>query len=578
MRVTLRVSPIVARAPVAHLGSGTVTTKEHPKMRFALTLTAALLTSTAALAEDIVIRADITDATVFLSGAEITRRGSVTVPPGTHRLLIAMPDAAQADRIEVSGPDGLAFGPPQRLSGHVIAEGALDDPEQAAARATVTTAQDAVQQAQDDLTAADATLRALEAQLSYLSALARGGPDGAAMPADPTTLPQLLATLGAETARVQAETLAAQVARRDLAEALADRQSDLAAAMADLARLRPLGTAIDVVEVTLTADTETEAEVTLAYLSHAAGWEPSYELRLDSDTGALEIARFVALSTSGAARWQDVAMTFSTAEPSRQRAPSTLYPTPARIIEPLRPMPADIARTADADFGLAEMAPAAAVVAEPRAALQIDGLSVSYAYATPVSIGPDGTAVLPFDTLTLDTRTEARAVPRSDETAFLTAMGRNDTGEPILPGYSAFFRDGALVGEDMIGLIPEGAEFDLAFGPLDHLRLIWIDRSLAEGDRGVFVSSNTQDRSIAFGVENTSGTPEQVRLIYATPFAEQEDLDLDLTLSPTPDARDIDDLRGVHAWDLTVAPGQTALVEMRVELGWPEGQVLTWRP
>ncbi len=107
-----------------------------------------------------------------------------------------MPDAAQAERIEVSGPEGLTLGPPQQLSGHVIAEGALDDPEQAAARAVVEVARDAVQQAQDDLTAADAALRALEAQLSYLSALSRGGPDGAAMPADPATLPQLLATLG----------------------------------------------------------------------------------------------------------------------------------------------------------------------------------------------------------------------------------------------------------------------------------------------------------------------------------------------------------------------------------------------
>ena len=547
-------------------------------MRFALSLTAALLASTAALADDIVIRADIAEATVFLSGAEITRRGTITVPVGTHRLLIAMPDAAQAERIEVSGPDGLTLGPPQQLSGHVIAEGSLDDPEQAAARAAVEAARDAVQQAQDDLTAADATLRALEAQLSYLSALSRGGPEGAAMPADPATLPQLLATLGTETARVQAESLAAQIARRDLAEALADRQADLAAAMADLARLRPLGTTIDVIEVSLIADAETEAEVTIDYLSYGAGWEPNYEFHLDSDTGALTVERFVALYTSGAARWQDVAMTFSTAEPTRQRQPSAVFPTPARIMAPAPAASDEIARIGSPAFGLAEPAPVAISAAVPRAALQLDGLSVSYVYATPVSIGPSGEAVLPFDTLALETETEARAIPRSDLTAFLVAMGRNDTGEAILPGFTAFFRDGALIGEDMIGLIPDGAEFDLAFGPLDHLRLRWIDRSLAEGDRGIFTTTNTQDRSIAFGVENTSGTAEQVRLIYATPFAEQEDLELELTLTPAPDARDIDDLRGVHAWDLTVAPGQTAMVEMRVELDWPEGQVLTWWP
>ena len=68
-------------------------------MRIALFLAALLMGSAAAFADDIVIRADIAEATVFLSGAEVTRRGTVSVPPGTHRLLIAMPDAAQADRI-----------------------------------------------------------------------------------------------------------------------------------------------------------------------------------------------------------------------------------------------------------------------------------------------------------------------------------------------------------------------------------------------------------------------------------------------------------------------------------------------
>ena len=547
-------------------------------MRFSLTLTAALLASTAAFADDIVIRADIAEATVFLSGAEITRRGTITVPAGTHRLLIAMPDAAQADGIDVSGPEGLSFGPPQLVAGHVIAEGSLDDPEQAAARAAVEAAEDAVQQAQDDLTAADATLRALEAQLSYLSALARGGPEGATMPADPATLPQLLATLGAETGRVQGEILAAQVARRDLARALTDRQAELSAASAELARLSPFGTAVDAIEVTLRAPSETEGEVVVDYLSYNAGWEPAYELHLDSETGALDIERYFVVYTSGGLVWRDVSMTFDTAEPTRQRSPSDVFPTPARIVEPAPPAAA-VRLGTNAEFGIADAAPEPAVILEDTAAMVgFDGLSVRYSYAQPVSIGPEGETVLRFDSLTLDTETEARAAPRRDTTAFLVSMGRNETGEPILPGYATFFRDGALIGEDVIDMIPDGAELELAFGPLDHLRLIWIDRTLAEGDRGVFTSSNTQERAIAFGVENTSGTAEVVRLIYATPFSEQEDLELELTLAPAPDARDIDDLRGVHAWDLTVEPGETRMIEMGVALEWPEGQILTWWP
>ena len=173
---------------------------------------------------------------------------------------------------------------------------------------------------------------------------------------------------------------------------------------------------------------------------------------------------------------------------------------------------------------------------------------------------------------------EIRAVPRIDQTAYLLATLRNDSGAPILPGPARYFRDGALIGQDWRPLIPMGAKAELGFGPLDHLRLIWIDRSLAEGDRGIFVTANTQERRIAFGVENTGDRNETLRLLYATPFAEQEDLRLSMTPAPQPNVVDVDDLRGVQAWAFSVAPGETKLVEMGLSFAWPEGQELIWQP
>ncbi|MHA7887273.1 DUF4139 domain-containing protein [Roseicyclus sp.] len=548
-------------------------------MRFALSLTALLLGS-AAHADDILIRADIAAATVYLSGADVTRSAEVTLPAGAHRLLIALPDAAQADRLSVAGPEGLTLGPLERISSYAIAEGALDTPAQAQARAAVETAEEALRAALDAVATADGTIRALEAQMDYLAALTRGGSDGAAMPGDPALVPQLLATLGSETARVQAELLAARAERRTLTEAATDAQDALAAASDALARLRPLGTAVDVIAVPVQAMDATEGDIRLDYLTYGAGWEPGYEIRLDSGTGALELARFVTVYASGSALWQGVEMSFSTAEPNRQRIPSVLSPSPARIVEPQSPAN-DAAGFASSLQRLVEpeaMAVMEPVMVEDRAALRIEGLSLTYDYATSVSIGPSGEAVLPLDALTLQAETEARAVPRFDETAFLVATATNDSGEPILPGYARFYRDGALVGEDLLPMIAAGAEAEMGFGPLDHLRLVWIDRSLAEGDRGLFTSASTQERRIGFGVENTSDRAETVRLLYATPFAEQEDLGLELSLSPAPDARDVDELRGVHAWSLELGPGETGMVEMTVTLDWPEDQRLTWRP
>ncbi|WP_224816580.1 DUF4139 domain-containing protein [Hasllibacter sp. MH4015] len=538
-------------------------------------------------ADDIVIRADLAEAIVYGEGADVTRMGEVAIPAGRHRLLIAMPDLDAAMLPQVTGPDGVRFGPPQPLYNQPLEDGALDDPAQAAARADLEAAEDALQAAQDALAEGDALIRAVETQQAYVAAILRGGENGVAMPDDPALVPQFLSTLGAETARLAGELQEARVDRRDMAEAVTDAQTALANASRALQDLRPFGPQINVFAIDVNAAEDVTGEIALSYLTGSASWAPSYELNLDTEAEALSVDRYVTLQTFGAARWQDVAITFSTAAPFREREPSALFPRPARLIAANE---SGVGRFAEGE-ALTDAAPAPmaqggfAVAVEPVVIVEevavtaaFDGLSITYAYPTPVTIGTTNQVLLPFDTIELAVETENRAVPRFDETAFLVALTENETGEPILPGEAIFYRDGALIGDGYLPMIPAGAEAEMAFGALDHLQLRWIDRSLAEGDRGLFVSSNTQARALAFGVENTGTEPESVRIMYATPFAEQEDLELDLTLTPRPTEEDMDDMRGVHVWDMDVAPGEETLIEMRVEFEFPEGQLLDWRP
>ncbi len=557
--------------------------------RFLLTTALCAAAPFAAHADDILIRADLAEATVFAAGADVARLAEATIPAGRHRLLIAMPDVNTAELPQIAGPEGVRFGPPQPLYNHPIEEGALDDAEQVAGRAAVEAAEEAVEAAQDAITEADARIRAIETQQGYIAAILRGGENGVAMPEDPAQVPQFLATLGAETERLSGEMLEARVARRDLSETLVDAQTALSDATRAFHELMPFGTQINVMAVDVAAVEDVDAALELSYFTRTASWQPSYELDLDTETGTLEIDRYVTLRTSGVARWQDVAVTFSTSDPQRSRVPSELSSIPARLIDreteqrsggivaletaaDVAPAPAPLAI---AQSGYANVA---AAVIEPVITAEFSGLSVSYPYPEPVSVAPSGEVLLAFDTLELETETENRAIPRWDETAFLIAMTDNDSGEPILPGDARFYRDGALMGDGYLPLIPMGAEAEMAFGALDHLQLTWIDRSLAEGDRGLFVSSNTQSREIAFGVENTGPDAETVRIMYATPFAEQEDLELDLTLNPRPSEEDIDDMRGVHAWDIEVAPGEEEIIEMGVDFEFPDGQILDWRP
>jgi uncharacterized protein (TIGR02231 family) len=544
-------------------------------MRFLATTALVLNLPSLALADDFTLRADIAEALVYAQGAEVTRAVAIDLPAGEHSLFIPMRDLGDPSLIEVRGPDGLRIGAPVPLDRIAIAEGSLDSEAEARARAAVEAAEDGTQAAQDALARRDAEIMGLQTQLAYLTGLTRGGPEGVAMPTDPATLSALLATLGTETARINTELQAARETRRADEDRLEEAMLAQRAAEIALQALTPFGTDSMGIRLDVQAVEPTSGTIEIAYLTPDAQWQPAYDLNLDSETGQLDIDRSITLRRYGPAVWRDVAVRFSTAIPDRRRFPSFVGPDAVRINPPM-PEPAVRGGLATADMEAMMEAPA--IVMEDRAAMIVSGLSVVYDYAAPVSVGPSGEVTLPFDGLSIDMELENRAVPRRDSTAFLVAMGENTTGETILPGHARFFRDGDLVGDGSLDLIAPGAEVEMAFGPLDHLQLTWIDLSLDEGDRGFFISENEQRRRIAFSVENTSGTAEPVRLLYATPFAEQEDIEVDVRYSRAPDATDVDDLRGVSAWDLTVAPGETARIEMTVELTWPDGMFLSWAP
>ncbi len=528
-----------------------------------------------ALADDILLRADIAEALVFAQGAEVVRRGQVELPEGSHSLLLPLRDVRDPATLAITGPAGVALGVPQAVERIAIPEGALDTEAEAAARAAVEAAEQALESARDALARRDAAIGAVEIQLEYLEALAGGRPEGARMPASPEELRQILGTLGTETARVGAELQAAKAARREEVERVEERERDLETARRALEDMGAFGTVVAGIRVEVEAGAAVSGEIAIAYLSPQARWSPAYDIRLDTEAGRLDLDRSIRFAWGGDATFRDVTTRFSTALPNRRRVPASLVPDPVRIAEPAPE--ADFAGAPDI-AAESRVADAPVPLTDSAADMVVDGVSVVYDYAAPVTVGPAGIVTLPFDDINLDVALENRAVPRRDETAFLVAMGENGSGEPILPGPARYFRDGDLVGEAPLGMIPAGGEVELAFGPLDHLLLEWRDLSRDEGQQGVFVSENAQSRLIAFGIENTSAEAETVRLLYAVPFSEQEALDLEVGFSRAPDMRDVDDMRGVAAWDLALAPGEEVRIEMRVDLAWPEDMELDWQP
>lgn len=530
----------------------------------------ALVAAVPALAEEVYTQAPVTAATVYPSGAELVHRATVELAAGSHTVFLpygGIEGLGALPRIRTS--EGVTIGALGFQRGVAVDREALFTEAQAAAWAEVQAAEDALAAKDDEIATAGAQVAALQARLDFL---------GAATPGPETTAEALIAladTVATETATAQAALVVARADLRPLQKDRHDLAADLDAARAAFDKLSPPRAVADVISVDVEVATAGPVTLELTEFAPEAWWEMDYDLDLDRAAGTLEIARKLVVVQETGESWTDVALTLSTARPGEEVSPSAVHPDRARIEEPMV-----FSRAAGAE--MMEAAPAA----EPMmvegdmktAALEIDGLALSYVYPDPVTIAASEAAELALDTLDLGADVVVQASPRYDSTAFTVASFANDTGEPILPGWANILRDGHLVGRQRIELIPAGAETELGFGPVEGIRLETIFERNAEGDAGIITKSSTREQLITFTVENLTGEAQEVRALFPLTFSEQEDLRVRVNADPAPDETDLDRQRGVSAWSLSLAPGETKEVKITVTMDWPEGKQLVWYP
>lgn len=547
-----------------------------------LLTTSLIALAAAAQADTFTADATVDRVTIYPGLAEVTRQITLDLPAGQHEVIVAdLPEGLSPDGLRIAGPAGTQLGAVNLAFDRLPVTPVADSPAVQAAR-------DAVDAAEAALRARDATIdrirlriAAAEAQIAFLQGLAQTkGEDalGAGSIADIQALAQMVGTevLAAREAAFAAaqEAQAETRAREEDVAALEDARQALAALLAPEAD----GT---VLTFTLAAAEAGEVTVDITTLEGFANWSPVYDMRLTTgDAAAMDIDRAVVISQTTGQDWDNVQLVLSTARPGDRIAPGPVFPQLRRIVSEDDLMRPQVLFTEDIQaremsMSVMEAPMEMAAPAPITAKADFSGATVSYVYPTRVTIrnGVEDLR-LPLDTLNLDARVWAEAVPSRDSIAYRMAEFSNDTGEVLLPGQALLFVDGTMIGFSQLGLLAAGADTDMGFGPLDGLRLTRAVPNRAEGDRGVFTTTNQLREEAVMTLENLTGQAWDVLVRDAVPYSEQEDLELELTASPAITRRDPDGQRGVLEWDLTLDAGETAEVRLDYTLSWPDGYVL----
>src|SRR6056297_119546 len=528
-------------------------------------------------AEDIPLASDVNAVTLYPQGGRVERQAAFEIPTGQHDLiLLDLPRNTDLSSVRVS-VDGATLGAVTARRDYVPPRDETKSAEIDAAEARVERLEGELRDAKNDIRRIRLAQEAAEARVAFLSALGEG--DGVAQ-MDVAALRDLSQMIGEETLAAKEAaheaTLRADAAERDLK----DIRDDLQNAREALAALVPQDTPRAMLAVSVSTPEPATGEVTLSYSVAQAAWSPVYHMRLERESGALGIERGAFISQSTGENWENVALTLSTVRPSEQTAPSQVHPWRRWIEDEQKAKRAEsYGSVSDVQLEPSYSEERKASSAEPMPVIEADarydGLSVTYSYPERVSLASDADRVrIALGQLETETEIYARAVPLADRTAFLMADMTNETGELILPGEVMKYLDERFVGRGFTDLVPVGAETDIAFGPIEGLRLKRQVEERQEGDRGVISRSNDLNEKVRIEVENLTGRDWPVRLTDRVPYSEQEGLEIEWDADPMPDTRDVEGERGILEWRFDVAAGATRVITLEQWLEWPEGKVL----
>ncbi|MEM8592606.1 MAG: DUF4139 domain-containing protein, partial [Pseudomonadota bacterium] len=448
----------------------------------------------------------------------------------------------------------------------------FDTPAVAAARAARDRDEAALELAVAELEAVVAEIDALDAQAAFLRSVTGGDTLASA-----ENLLAVSSEIGRQLVQIASTRRALEASLGPLEEGIEALDAALGRSEAALRALRPADETWRLMTLDISAGEAGLVTVRMPGFDPSARWRIGYEARLLEDEGRLELGRNVTV-TNGGQPWLEAEVTLSTAALTDALEATEVRRSIASIFEAA---PAATLRGSGVAVMEEPMAFASEAAFDSVAEAGVDagGAVIRYDLPRPVTLfpGSDGVQVA-LSTLSFPVERYLSASPRFDDTAFIMADFTNASVEPILPGETLVYRDATRVGSGALPFIAAGAEETLGFGPERSIALEveFLDRQ--SGDRGIIRGQETREEQIRLRATNLGEETQAVRLRYAVPISQQEDLDVRVDMEPAPDTSDADDLRGVMEWELDLAPGADAEIALTFDLRWPEGQVLNWRP
>lgn len=338
--------------------------------------------------------------------------------------------------------------------------------------------------------------------------------------------------------------------------------------------------------VTVLADVETTAKVTVSYFINEAGWKPSYDLRASSANNLISVTHKAQLYQNTGVDWTNATLTLATATPNQSIVSPILNPVYLSFYQAYSKNLSKKNNETLTSYDMATMP-----TTNGNSVKQTDEdkdagmmynftemvenlIQTEYAIKIKYNIPSDGKEHLVIiQNKEIKADYSFSATPKLDANAFLVAKITNWEDLNLIPGESRIFFDGSYLGQSFINPDETNDTLTLSLG---RDKSIVIKRKTLKDKtkQKLILDEKVMTYAYEITVKNTKSLSVSLNIIDQIPVSSTKEIVVKLIDSSK---ANYDLETGKLDWDITLKPNETRKFLVTYEVAIPKDKVVANR-
>lgn len=335
--------------------------------------------------------------------------------------------------------------------------------------------------------------------------------------------------------------------------------------------------------VALSAEAASPVELEVKYVVANAGWQPLYDLRATDTKSPIQLNYKANVFQSTGEEWNNVKLTLSTANPNEGGLKPELYTWSLDFYQPM--LYRNYEKNRSASKKTMGGAPAAAEMDREEAApLQAAMLtSADYTSTIQTSLNTEFSISLPYTVSSANKPTlvdirnhEMKAeytysvAPKLDKDAFLIAKAIGWEEFSLLPGEANIFFEGTFVSTTFID--PNNIKDTLAVSLGRDKRVVVKREKLKDFSSKKAIGSNQKD-SYAFEISVRNTKTEAIKIVVEDQVPVSSNSQIEVTVADVGGSQ-YNKTTGKLSWELSLQPNEAKKLQFKYEVKYPKDKQL----